>query len=345
MEPDQLTLVVPGLFRDPPIGEGSSPALDVLASRGRCLRDDAGGVDASLLELFGCECPSGCPAPVAPVAYLGDTGGRPESWVVRADPVHLHPRRHELILMAGEDFFPNRAEANQLIAELIAAGSGAGHRWTAPHPRRWYLSVDGDPKVSFHSFDQALGMDIDPLLPFGADATIWHRILNEVQMVLHHSKVNELRDEQGRPAINSVWLWGGGRLPPQPPQRWRGVWANDPVTRGLARLSQTPLESTPEQAAPILTGHEVRTPSLVVLGDFWQAVALHEPVAMARFVESFDRQWMTPILDAMREGRIGAARILDPGVAEVGVRARELRRWWRRIRPYGRVLAGLEAQS
>jgi hypothetical protein len=41
----------------------------------------------------------------------------------------------------------------------------------------------------------------------------WRHAINEAQMVLHAHPVNQARQAAGQPVVNSLWPWGGGRLP------------------------------------------------------------------------------------------------------------------------------------
>ena len=50
------------------------------------------------------------------------------------------------------------------------------------------------------------------LLPQGADALLVHGWVNEIQMLLHEHPINAAREARGALAVNSLWLWGAGRL-------------------------------------------------------------------------------------------------------------------------------------
>src|SRR6266516_108636 len=56
-------------------------------------------------------------------------------------------------------------------------------------------------------------------------------------MVLHSHAVNEAREARGEPAVNSVWFWGGGRVPRVATERWHSVSADEPLALGLARAA------------------------------------------------------------------------------------------------------------
>ena len=88
-------------------------------------------------------------------------------------------------------------------------------------------------------------------LPRGADASWLMSHVNEMQMVLHSSAINEARAARGAPPVNGIWPWGGGAAPRVPRARWRHVWSSDPLVAGLAMAGGCPHSSEPE--APCTT--------------------------------------------------------------------------------------------
>ena len=95
----------------------------------------------------------------------------------------------------------------------------------------------------FTPLDDALGMDVADALPEHPEARFWRRILNEIQVALHHCPVNIRRRQSGRREINSVWFWGGGFIPDATPHDLIDtVYSNNPVTRGLAIINDCRLK-------------------------------------------------------------------------------------------------------
>jgi hypothetical protein len=86
-------------------------------------------------------------------------------------------------------------------------------------------------------------------------------------MVLHGHPINEQRQSVGKPAINSIWLWGGGVMPVLGNPAYASVWSNNPLATGLAMASDTPTQPCPNNLAELLeqtTGHGH---DLVILDD------------------------------------------------------------------------------
>jgi hypothetical protein len=73
------------------------------------------------------------------------------------------------------------------------------------------------------------------------------RWLNEVQMFLHGHPVNEAREACGKPVVNSLWLWGGGRQPAAQPATYSSVWSDNPLAAGPGRHLRHALAAAPGQ--------------------------------------------------------------------------------------------------
>jgi len=187
----------------------------------------------------------------APLHYLGMTGADPAGYCLFAYPVHLHARREQLILMSGPEFDVTDSEAASLLEILQAYYP----EWRFERTRdgMWFVIADESPDLETTPLEQVLGENINDHLPRGADAMRWIKALNEIQMILFDAPVNENREASGQPTLNSLWLWGGGRLLTLRAPRWQRVATNDPVTLGAARLAGIEarwLQSSPAEEDP-----------------------------------------------------------------------------------------------
>ena len=63
-----------------------------------------------------------------------------------------------------------------------------------------------------------MGQDLGDWWPTGDAWRAWRKRLNEIQMAWHDHPVNQARERQGQPALNGLWLFGGG-LPFEPTPR------------------------------------------------------------------------------------------------------------------------------
>jgi hypothetical protein len=244
------TVVVPGALLPSPIAAdvvsaATMPWLSAALARGEVDDDRHPGDDTLAPHLhwlwrqFG-----GTGEPVtAPYALRAlDPEADPGAQCWHVDPVHFAFARDHL-LVGPLDEPPAGAEAEALAAHLRSALAerGADDQPTLHvHGSRWLLSLARPWSLRTTPLDGALGQSALDHWPTGDDATLWRRLLTEVQMRWHSDPVNELREAAGSTAVNAVWLHGGGTWAPLPSRPFVAVAGNDPVLRGWALASGVP---------------------------------------------------------------------------------------------------------
>ena len=275
----------------------------------------------------------GLPDPVPAGALTALAAGLPTGdarWA-RADPVHLRLMRDHLIVVPQAAFALTQEEARALCEALNRHFAGV-LELHAVDEGRWVARLGEEIAVEAHSPLEMAGRE--PRSD-ARDAGIGrlHALLNEAQMMLHAHPVNEAREARGEPAVNSLWLWGGGRAPAKLPARWQAIMARDPVALGLARASATreaPQRASAEQWLQ-------RSPDdgrhLAVLDALRVPLALSQAEDYLAAMEGLERDWFAPLLAALRAGRVGmvSVHVPDAGAAFETVRG-DLRRFWRRPR-------------
>ena len=99
-------------------------------------------------------------------------------------------------------------------ARTVFMEEGLGDLFQLDH-LRWASSHPTISSLYTHSIYQTKGRNIDWWLPKDTNeigiAKRWRKIQNEVQMRWHIHPVNEARDANGLPTINSIWLYGVGK--------------------------------------------------------------------------------------------------------------------------------------
>jgi len=333
-----LTLVVPGLLGplpgmdSPGFPRPHAPAAERLLARGRRTGADGEGYEATLCGLFGLHDPE-TSLPLAAITRLADTGERDAGCWLRADPVHLRADQSRLILFDDQALHIQPDEASALMERLESLyGNDRDWHLEAPVPSRWYLRSEQAAQLETTPLPRVIGDHVDPHLPRGPDAPQWHRMLNEVQMLFHDAPVNAARENEGRPAINSVWFWGGGRLPALPPAPWRRVWSDDPLAVGLAALAGVARSDVPMNAREWLRDAQPGA-HLVVLDGLRAATSYGDVEAWMRDIEAVEHAWLAPLADGLTHGRLKELDILPCNRYRYRIGRGSAWRLWRRPRP------------
>ena len=160
-------------------------------------------------------------------------------------PAHYaFARDHMVLAQLGADR-PSRAEADALIdlahAPLAAIGARLARAPSGAEYPLWFLLSERALRIDATSFSAALGRSVVEVAPAGADAALWRRALNEIQIEWHHHPVNEIRRTQGRREINALWLHGGGAWQPLPRSRIASV-VDGAAADGVESENETALE-------------------------------------------------------------------------------------------------------
>ncbi|HEY1992245.1 MAG TPA: hypothetical protein VGH71_07265, partial [Gammaproteobacteria bacterium] len=276
-----VTLLIPGFLRaHQAAGRPRLPALERML--GRATASPTRHTHPYVASLFGLE-----DIAVAPFMRLADGGVADQAYWLRADPVHLAPDRDQLVLTPPTALHASREETQALAATFAATYGEEGWRLEFPHPQRGYLKAPRALDVITHDPEPFVGGPVLAAMPEGRDGQGLKRLMNETQMLFHTHPVNSLREDAGRPAINSLWFWGGGTLPPAPGRQSGRVVGSLLLLRGLAMwagMSSTDLGNAAQVQEGDLIGLE------------------------ADDLEDLERDWFAPLFSKVRAG---AVRHLD----------------------------------
>ena len=190
--------------------KGSFPSLEKLLARSEKITSDHDypHLLANLLQI------PLIPGADVPVAVLSATEMvsleklKGHCWI-KATPVLLKPDRDRLVLhQASTD--PENQEQQEMLKrladELKAYFSPLFSEMLPVSDSGWLIRCDTDYQITTTPLMDAVGRNIDNLLPTGDDHKRWHQVLNEVQMLLHsHNSLDA--------GFNALWFEGVGRLP------------------------------------------------------------------------------------------------------------------------------------
>lgn len=337
----RLTLLVPELIWPEPgdqhtLGNLPLPGFSWLAAHAAFRRLPASAFETCLAACFGLTAPA-----YGPLRLLGEDLGDDAidgHWLC-ADPVHLRFHHERIVLADAGAFALDDDEAAEIAAAINDEFVDIG-QLTVASARRWYLRLNPDSPA----FTGACAHRAAPLSVVAGrrmdseitddDATL-RRWLNEVQMFLHGHPANTRREAAGKPAVNSLWLWGCGRLSRPQPGHFTAVWSDQPLAVGLARAAGTPAHPLPEGLAGLLRLASPGTAPLVVLDSLLPPVLYEDSEGWRRAWQALDADWLTPLRQALghdvRQVDIVAPTIY--GELHWSLRAGDRWKFWRRSPP------------
>ncbi len=258
-----------------------------------------------------------------------------------ATPVHLATRRNALVLTDPSALDLDAATSAALAAPLAGHLRDENLTLHAPQPGLWFLHslAHTPPAITTSSLDSVSGRDVRAFLPKGVDSARWHRILTEMQMLLHAHTANDAREARGQLAVNSVWLWGGGTLPPPAAAPYAAVWSDDACVRALAHHTGCRIEpAVANVSAANITGRDLNNEShFFSLDMLTPAMRQGDLQRWSSTVSTLNRDWFMPLLAALQARRLDTLTVLsgsgsgsDTGTQQFVIRPRDLMKFWRK---------------
>jgi hypothetical protein len=256
---------------------------------------------------------------VAALERLADTGLQDSACWWRADPAHLVPDRDQLVMLPQASLAITLREMQQ-IAETINNHYGTeGIALETQRPERGYLRVPIEWQCRTWDPGRIAGCAVAEFMPTGRDENALRKFMTEIQMLLHTHPVNQAREASGQSAINSLWLWGGGRLPGRVTQSPARIITSLPLVRGLAKLAGQSDEAWPVD----LEAHTGE-------GQWLIALSMND---FGGDVFRLQRELAAPLWRALAHGRVQGIQFYPGGEHIYALARHAARRFWRRTRP------------
>lgn len=273
------------------------PVLSKMLTRGSSTQVRKSDTPESLLcGLFG---QSGAgDAPIAAISAAYD--GLPQGNWLRADPINLRLQRDQMLLSA---VLATTDEARQLCVSLNEYFAGQGMGFFAPHPQRWYVRLDVPPNIRTTPLPELFGCNIRGDMPMGEDAAHWHKLFNEIQIMLYAHPVNDAREARGEPTINSVWLWGEGKLDEPLRKGYQAVSSDDDLVKMFSSAADIPFLAWDKQWC------ESEGKQLLVWTGLRAAIQRGDWAAWRDALQAFEAGYAGPLWQALQEGKISQIKI------------------------------------
>lgn len=247
---------------------------------------------------------------------------------LRADPVSLHIDLNQIYLRHHGDLQLTKEDAVVLAEAVSPLFEDQPAPLATPHPERWYLRLDQPSAYPHTPPGVARGRVMDVALPEHPEVSRWRALLNASQMALHRHPVNVRREQQGLPAVNSLWFWGAGALPvADGTSSLQQVCSTDPVMLGMTRLAGVGTRD----AAGV-------TPTTGLLSD---CLSSGEPILIhwrpdfasdrEQNLKHLEQDWVQPLQQRLENAEISTLCLLITGQPAAVYRPGRWHRLWHRL--------------
>jgi hypothetical protein len=170
--------------------------------------------ERALADLFGWRGTDGA-LPFAARAARADGVDPGPAPIARLTPVHWHVGRDQVLLTDPAELELGDDESRAFLDALRTLFDGEGLALHFGAALRWYASGEVLDGLAAGSLDRAIGRAVDPWLPTGTAARRIRRLQAEAQMLLYTHPLNTAREARGARPVNSFWIDGCGRAPPE----------------------------------------------------------------------------------------------------------------------------------
>ncbi len=268
----------------------------------------------------------------------------PKHFWLKVDPVQMIPDRDTLVLFSSKHIAIDKDESKALIEAFNQhfAQDGVELKWGSAN--NWFLSIVQPVDIHTTPLNYVDERPVNEFYPTGNAAQYWRQLINEAQMLFYTHPVNENRREKGWPEINSVWVWGEGKIDaskihPRPDAK---IWSDNLYLKGLAKQTQSDQSPSPSSFAQWCGSERF----LAEQGIDKHMVTLDNEVAQLNqlqieewvdLLRRLEEEWFEPLLEAVKDKQIGSV-LLDLGCDyRCHIKPSHLRRFWRLKKSLNRI--------
>jgi hypothetical protein len=167
---------------------------------------------------------------------------------MHADPVYLQADMDHAILTSTDDLNVAEYEAVALCDSLNQHFNQDDIAFISLENNQWFIETKDKIEMTTTPLSEAIGRNVNFILPEGKDAMRWKQLLTEAQMLMFSHEVNQNREIRSLQTVNSLWLYGVGGLPVIKAERGsiNSLCGDQNMLKGLARHVQCDYYERPE---------------------------------------------------------------------------------------------------
>lgn len=154
-------------------------------------------------------------------------------YYMHADPVYLRAELDHAVLTSSADLSITEAESSIFCSILNKHFNQDGLSFFCLNKNQWFVSTKDKIKIKTTPLVDAIGRNVNFILPAGEASSRWKQVLTEAQMLMHTHEVNIGRENAGQQVINSLWFYGSGKLP-LAKSKVTTICSNDDLYSGLS---------------------------------------------------------------------------------------------------------------
>lgn len=211
-------------------------------------------------------------------------------------PVHIHIARDHLVLTDPRRLDLSETESRTLfaIAETVAQEFGLALRYGSAGS--WFVRADAWADLRTATIGAACGHNIDIWMPEGEQARRWRQFQNEIQMLWFSHAINQKRESEGQPVINSIWISNGSATAQACPR--------EPIMARNFHELQTQTQAMTNTVC-------------IVIDDLTEAAINNDWGSWLATMHNLETDWFAPLLAAVERRDIGQLDIVASDARQV----------------------------
>ncbi len=261
-----------------------------------------------------------------------------KNYFIFAEPVVMKADRDSVVLLESlkpsvSDNSLSLDESKLLIDEINLHFSDEPWQLNITDQGDWYLILDSNHLITTTDIDDVLLNNAQDYMPIGDDARYWRKIINEIEMLFFSSSVNEHRVENNKPAVVSLWLWGGGQIPELVnPGIEYAVWGANSFLKSITNFLGVSYNSLNNQNVnELINACDFNYTVLVNSGlqISWKQRDLYSWITTLKKLEEIV---FKPLLLNLRNNNLDLINIYPDSVNKITVTRRSVKQWWKPIK-------------